>query len=313
MQISVIGAGVSGLTCAVALRRAGFDAQVIAAESPTQTTSMAAAAVWTVPGSEPNSRAFSWSLRSREVFAHLAADPASGVVGLRQRELEVAEPAPLGWKADWIRPLTPDEIPSGYRAGWMIDGYRIDPETYLGWLSKELERLGGNLTLSRLAQLDEGDGLVVNCTGLGARELCQDLDLVPIRGQVVLFAKSGIDMGVSDENDPGRITYVYPRNSHVVLGGTRQMGDWNLHPDRATTDRILSDCLRLEPRLAGGEVLGARVGLRPGRHEVRLEQGRLADGRPVIHNYGHGGMGYIFSWGCAEEVTTLAHSIIRQA
>jgi len=50
------------------------------------------------------------------------------------------------------------------------------------------------------------------------------------------------------------------------------------------------------------------VGLRPGRPAVRLEAERPgvggggAGGRPVVHNYGHGGSGFTVCWGCADEV-----------
>ena len=30
-----------------------------------------------------------------------------------------------------------------------------------------------------------------------------------------------------------------------------------------------------------------------------------ADGRPVVHDYGHGGAGFILPWGCADEVVEL--------
>ncbi len=43
-----------------------------------------------------------------------------------------------------------------------------------------------------------------------------------------------------------------------------------------------------------------RVGLRPARPTVRLEA-EQAGGRPVVHNYGHGGAGVTLSWGCAQE------------
>ena len=48
-----------------------------------------------------------------------------------------------------------------------------------------------------------------------------------------------------------------------------------------------------------------RAGLRPFRAEsVRLEH---VSGTAIIHNYGHGGAGVTFSWGCAGEVAELAH------
>jgi D-amino-acid oxidase len=309
-MLTVVGAGVSGLTCALALRRAGFDARIVTADLPSETTSMVAAAVWTVPGSEAGNRNFQWAQRSRDVFASLATNLTTGVDSLRQLELEVTPHPPLGWEADWIRPITPSELPSGYAGGWMIDGYRIDPRVYLAWLRGEFERLGGHLAVGRLERLEEAEGLVVNCTGLESRELCDDPEVVPIRGQVLVVSSPGIDEGVSDENDPDHITYVYPRRDQVILGGTRQIGDWNMKPDAATNARILADCLRLDPRLAGCKVLESRVGLRPGRKAVRLEPGRMRDARPVIHNYGHGGMGYILSWGCADEVVALAGSIL---
>ena len=50
-----------------------------------------------------------------------------------------------------------------------------------------------------------------------------------------------------------------------------------------------------------------RVGLRPFPHQkVRLE--REPDKR-IIHNYGHGGSGFTFFWGCAHEVVELAERV----
>src|SRR5438477_120452 len=55
-------------------------------------------------------------------------------------------------------------------------------------------------------------------------------------------------------------------------------------------------------------VLNERVGLRPFRKSgVRLEREKLPDSRTVIHNYGHGGSGFTLSWGCAENVFTIAN------
>jgi len=59
------------------------------------------------------------------------------------------------------------------------------------------------------------------------------------------------------------------------------------------------------PALRSARVLEHRVGLRPTRPAVRLEAGVLEDGRPVVHDYGHGGAGVTLSHGCAAEVAEL--------
>ena len=39
---------------------------------------------------------------------------------------------------------------------------------------------------------------------------------------------------------------------------------------------------------------------------MRLDK-ELISGRPLIHNYGHGGSGVTLSWGCADSVVELAN------
>jgi D-amino-acid oxidase len=80
-------------------------------------------------------------------------------------------------------------------------------------------------------------------------------------------------------------------------------------PDIATG--ILRRCVALEQRLAEAAVLEHRVGLRPGRPEVRLKRENLGNGAPCIHNYGHGGSGVTLSWGCAEEVMELVRGAME--
>jgi len=94
--------------------------------------------------------------------------------------------------------------------------------------------------------------------------------------------------------------YVVPRSRDVVVGGTATEGEWSRTPTPEVASAILRRALRLVPELAGAEVLGHRVGLRPSRSEVRLE--RVGD---VVHCYGHGGAGVTLSWGCAREVAEL--------
>jgi D-amino-acid oxidase len=99
--------------------------------------------------------------------------------------------------------------------------------------------------------------------------------------------------------------YAIPRANDCVLGGTNEVS-YDLNPDPKTTEAIVAECSRVL-KVSNPRVIRERVGLRPFRKSgVRLEKGKLSDGRTVIHNYGHGGSGFTLSWGCAENVFELA-------
>ncbi|MGI9643957.1 MAG: FAD-dependent oxidoreductase [Ilumatobacteraceae bacterium] len=301
-MVTVVGAGVSGLTTAVVLKRAGFDVQVITDRPPDELVSWVAGAIWTIPdlvGEQPNA---GWAMRAREVFADLAERFGTGVSSLYHRDLFRDDPGPVWWEATpWVERLDP---PDGYACALGVLGFIIDPSEYLSWLRQELESLGGTVTNRHLASLDEVDGDVVNASGLGAERLAADTGMYPIRGQVVAVIAPNVDDGVSDESDPDRIAYVYPRQREVILGGVRQIGVADHAADPAETERILADTAVLDPRLTGARIVDVRVGLRPGRDRVRVEL--EPDGaRRIVHNYGHAGQGYLLSWGCAEQVLTL--------
>jgi D-amino-acid oxidase len=113
-----------------------------------------------------------------------------------------------------------------------------------------------------------------------------------------------------DEESPNALAYVLPRRDVVVLGGTAEEGDRELRPREATTRDILERTRRLQPELEHATFIGAAVGLRPARPAVRLEADHLADGRTVVHDYGHGGSGFTLSWGCADEVAAIVAAAV---
>lgn len=77
--------------------------------------------------------------------------------------------------------------------------------------------------------------LVFNCTGLGAKALFNDAEMTPIRGQLTfLVPQPEVTYATSYEN-----TYMFSRRDGVLLGGTDEMGDWNLEPDLNTKAAIL--------------------------------------------------------------------------
>ncbi|MGZ6671214.1 MAG: FAD-dependent oxidoreductase, partial [Solirubrobacteraceae bacterium] len=72
MRAVVVGAGVVGLTTAVRLREAGVDANVVARDEPSETTSAVAAALWYPYRALPAERVTAWSAQTYAALAALA-------------------------------------------------------------------------------------------------------------------------------------------------------------------------------------------------------------------------------------------------
>jgi len=323
-RIAIIGAGVSGLTCGVVLAEHGYRTAILAKEIGQQTTSSVAAAVWFPYHVEPAERVIPLALETYQVLLDVARFPESGVSIIESRqflrtgEIEIPDWAiPLGAQrlssvATGLRPVWDGAQRGGYslKSGFSLRVPLMDTTIYLDYLAARFRKAGGEIHANvRFETLDDVDAefdLVINCAGIGARELVLDADLEPHRGQVAIVPKSeGLSAAIVCDDEP--LMYAIPRANDCVFGGTNDVSD-NLVADPATTSRIVAEASRVL-NIDKPLVLAERVGLRPFRPSgVRLERDRLRDGRTVIHNYGHGGAGFTLSWGCAREVLELAES-----
>jgi D-amino-acid oxidase len=303
VQVCVVGGGVVGLTTAVSLLDAGHEVEVLAATRTPGTTSDVAAAIFYPFLAHPKERVEMWARASRQVFEILAEDPATGV-----RLDEIVELFTIvGPPAEHLpepRLLTTG-LPPGYASAWATRLPVIDMARYLPWLEAECRNRGGVIRTRRLERLVEAPGdVVVHCTGLGARQLVGDARIRPMRGQVARLANPGLTRVWLDQR-LDHLAYVVPFPDRVVVGGTAEPDEWDDAPQSEVEALILRRGALLEPSIAHLPVTGRAVGLRPYRDEVRLEASRLADGRGVVHNYGHGGSGVTLSWGCAREAVVL--------
>ena len=313
-RIAIIGAGVSGLTCGVVFAERGYRTAIFAKDIGQQTTSSVAAAVWFPYHVEPAERVIPLALETYHVLIELARFPESGVSiietrqFLRTGEIEIPEWAiPLG--ASVIAMEVEGSLES-FNSGFSMRVPLTDTTIYLDYLTARFHKAGGEIhakaRFEKLEDVDKRFDYVINCAGIGARKLVHDTDLEPHRGQVVIVPKiEGLSCAVVCDDAP--LMYAIPRANDCVFGGTNDLSD-NLAADPATTQRIVGECSRVL-KIEKPRVLAERVGLRPFRKSgVRLERDRLADGRTVIHNYGHGGAGFTLSWGCAREVLEVAVS-----
>lgn len=349
MRITVIGAGVTGLTCALELTEAGHDVTVIADHGPGDTVSAVAGAIW-FPYNVTVTDAPDLEKRSLIRFVELARQAETAVADGADDVTDDIAPVELrhGFYRERLDPPDRSWVPVvtdvlGKDAVTEVDGGvettlpMIMTSTYLAWLMDSCRIAGVRFRWRPVESLDllvqgvyntEPPEAVVVCGGIRGGELLGGDDKVfPVRGQVILFANGTGEEGdpeltdwYIDDDDPDTQTYVLPRVDEIVVGGVAEVGNWDDQPDAETAEAILARATDLVPALKDLPVLGHGAGLRPGRSTLRLG---LVDpttlpagaaetakgGVPVIAAYGHGGAGVTLSWGTAERVVQIVDGL----
>lgn len=321
-RVAIIGAGVSGLTCAVVFAEQGYSTVIIADEIGQQTTSAAAGAIWFPYDAEPFAAVLQWSLATYQVLADLSRQPGTGVWMIELRtfartgEINIPEWAQKLGARRLERPASgtdarnsADLFPPGLTSCFTLKVPLTDTTIYLDYLANRFLAAGGKIHapahMENLDNVAREFEIIMNCSGIGAKQLVPDADLEPHRGQVAIVPKLNIRHAVVCDEAP--LMYVIPRANDCLFGGTNEVSD-NREIDPVTTGRIVAECSRVL-NIETPRVLRERVGLRPFRKSgVCLHKAQLVDGRTVVHNYGHGGSGFTLSWGCASAAFDLARS-----
>lgn len=151
----------------------------------------------------------------------------------------------------------------------------------------------------------EGADIILNCAGLGAREIVSDESVYPIRGQVLRVSAPWMTCNWNFGS-----YYIIPNGESVILGGTAQKNDWNTEISSIDSEDILKGVSDLFPALRKSPIIKHWAGLRPGRDSVQLscEVETIIDSEEnpkqiiVGHCYGHGGCGVTLGMGCAEDL-----------
>ena len=314
-EVVVIGCGVIGLSTAITLAESGHRVRVLTRDPPLRTTSALAGALWEPYRAEPQHLVRAWAQRTFPVLEELARTPdETGVRMVEGVKVHQAADLPLPEWAETLpnvtAPATPSDLPPGYCSGYRARLPLLDMPTYLTYLARRFASLGGLVEQRSLTTLTDIAGdvpFVVNCTGLGARDLVGDRLLVPVRGQLVVVENPGVREWFIEAQPAAtsRGLYLFPQPDTVILGGTAEDNQWDTHPDTRTAQEIIQRCSRIHPALASANVVAHRVGLRPYRPTIRLEREVLPSGTICVHNYGHGGSGVTLSWACAADAATL--------
>ena len=117
----------------------------------------------------------------------------------------------------------------------------IEPPVYLAALLRDFRDAGGRVHGRAFAIAPDvaalPEPIVVNCTGLGARDLFGDRELTAVKGQlVVLRPQPEVDYAVLTDDD----LYMFPRRDGILLGGTHEHGVETREPNPDAERRILA-------------------------------------------------------------------------
>jgi len=255
---AVIGCGVIGLATARTLQRRGFDVTIYAKDMPPETTSNIAGASWS-PTSviDEDNRKPAWDAQFERAarFSHRSFQLLAGdEYAVRWREQYSLSDADYGesWDHEMLHDLFPatrklkrSEHPFPSEYVQVLSTMFIEPSIYLNTLLRDFYIAGGRIrrmmfaTPSQLATLPEL--VIVNCTGLGARELFGDRELMPIKGQLhVLLPQAEVDYAMVTGG-----LYMFPRRDGIILGGTFERGVETMEENREAEQRILAGHKRI--------------------------------------------------------------------
>jgi D-amino-acid oxidase len=275
-RVAVVGCGVAGLTTARQLQRRGFHVTVYAASVPPDTTSNMSLAGWTPTSGlvDDDRRTPAWDRQFRAAARtayrelQLLVGRGYGVSWLDGYSLRDSAPGDGSQDGPEQAPLLPDDLQPGAtllgpgehpfptRYATRRPSLRIEPSIYLDRLVSDVRAAGATVVVRHfrdrrdLAALDEA--IVVNCAGLGARDLVEDLELTPLKGQLtLLMPQDEVDYSTFGSAVPsaGGFVHMSPRADGIALGGTSVEGDWSLEPDEEARRRIVEAHIDLFGRM----------------------------------------------------------------
>ena len=165
-------------------------------------------------------------------------------------------------------------------------------------------------SLQELKQITHAD-ILVNASGLGARELASDTNVHEVRGQTMFIScrdEDSIHHKRAVLFQGSHYTYAIPRkpSGGIILGGVSQPRNTSTAVDAG----LRQDILRRVNEMTGNsfdwvdlerDVVRDIVGFRPSRTGGQ----RVEKVGKVVHAYGVGALGYLYAFGVAAKVTEL--------
>lgn len=270
-RAAVIGCGAVGLTAARQLQRRGFDVTIYTMAVPPDTTSNMSLAGFTPTSGlvDNDHRTPEWEGQFRRAAEisyrqlQLLAGSYYGISWINNYS-PVDEVRPRGSEASQLlqaslqpgqEVLQPGEHPFPTKFAVQRPSMRIEPSIYLDALVRDFLLFGGHIVIRTFDTprdlMSLSESVIVNCTGLGAKALFGDEELMPVKGQLtvlvpqpeVAYATNGGARNLPAT--PGIGIHMMPRTDGIVLGGTAERGVWTLDPNEDERTRVVQGHMQL--------------------------------------------------------------------
>ena len=262
--VAVLGAGVIGLATAYDLLEKGYEVHIYSDQWNPNLTSNVAAGIWT-PLSFPS-------------------DIPEEKKSLHQRMLEIAErrflkstsdyPEFAGVRVICYYRLTTDssqdainttkqgeEVIVHFDNGLIKKARRtyrlgIDEKLFMDDLYSKVKSKGAALHQRHFESLEDLLNLkepsIINCMSMGSRQLFDDQEFIPVRGQLVYFkTQDGIDYSLSQPvPNSDYFISIYPWSDRLILGGVYEIGEEAL----LTTPAVINEIIQNAQKCLSGEL-----------------------------------------------------------
>lgn len=280
-KVAVLGSGAVGLAATRQLQRRGFDVTIYTAAVPPHTTSNMAYGIFSpTSGLLSARRASAWEVQFRtaveiayrqlqlfaganygvswmDSYGTMEELPTSRRQVSREPDTEGLLPSAIANMSAGREILHPGEHPFTTPYASRRVSMRIEPTLFLEAMLREVRLFGGRTVIRKFASPSDfmmlKESVIVNCTGLGARDIFTDPTLIPVKGQLTFLVPQP------------EVNYQFgcmPRSDGIALGSTRERGVWSMEPDlevrQRIVDRAISRFALLRAPQAGGRMARTR-------------------------------------------------------
>ncbi len=301
MDVTIIGAGVAGLCCAVELAERGVDVEIVERSERLGAESCS----WYAGGmlapwceretaeplvSELGEEGLEWWAghfpdlvrRGSLVIAHGRDRAELTRFARRTERYQQLDRAGIG-------AIEPDLASRFEQALLFPDEAHLDPRAALRSLSRRLEALGGRIRFGiDAAHVSFGDRQVIDCTGLAARKFLPDLR--GVKGEMLVLRTTDISLSRPVRLLHPRIPlYIVPRGEGVfMVGATMIESDDTTRITARSMLELLSAAYALHPAFAEAEIIEIGTQARPAFPD-NLPKIRCIDGTLYLNGlYRHG-------------------------